>query len=320
MRFGYHNASFDYPGDGNPLEATVDAAKRYEAAGFELFTCMDHLWQLPFVGERDDPFFDCYTVLPAVARETEQLEVSALVTSPHYRNPAMLGRILTTLDHVSGGRAVLGIGAGWFEEEYRAYGFEFPDVSTRVRQLVDTVRLVRAMWTEESPLSYSGEHHEIEDLYLEPKPIQDPHPDVMIGGGGEQLTLKAVAEEADRWNVPGVDPETFAHKCEVLADHCETFGTDYDDIEKTVFQTAVIRETTEAAHEAYERIVREGTAAGDPTPRDEYRGLVGTPAEVAETVEAFEERGAEMLMVRGQQNDPETVDYLTDEIVPDLAG
>jgi len=316
MRFGYHNASFEYPGDENPLEATIEAAKRYEAAGFELFTCMDHLWQLPFVGERTDPFFDVYTVLPAVARETEEIELSALVTSPHYRNPAMLGRILTTLDHVSGGRAVLGIGAGWFEEEYRAYGFEFPDASTRVRQLVDTVRLVRAMWTEDSPVTYRGEHHEIEDLYLEPKPIQDP-PDVMIGGGGEQLTLKAVAEEADRWNVPGVSPETFAHKMDVLDDHCETFGTDFDAIEKTVFQTAVIRDTSEAAHEAYERHMRE-TAAGDPAPRDEFRGLVGTPAEVASLIEAFADRGAEMLMVRGQANDPETVDYLAEELVPDL--
>ncbi|RKD93447.1 TIGR03560 family F420-dependent LLM class oxidoreductase [Halopiger aswanensis] len=316
MRFGYHNASF-YPDDPQPIEATVDRAKRLEDAGFEWFSCMDHLWQLPFVGEREEPFFDCYTVLPAIARETDSMELSALVTSPHYRNPAMLGRILTTLDHVSGGRAVLGIGAGWFEEEYAAYGYDFPDVSTRVSQLAETVELIEAIWTEESPVTYRGDHYEIEDLILEPKPVQEPRPDVLVGGGGEQLTLKAVADLADRWNVPGVSPDEFERKCDVLADHCETFGTDYDAIEKTVFQGAVIRETTEEAHEAYEAFQRE-TDAGQPTPREEYRGLVGTPGEVSAEIEAFEERGAEMVMLRAERDDPETLEYLLEEIVPDL--
>ena len=316
MRFGYHNASF-YPNAEQPFEATVERAKRLEDAGFEWFSVMDHLWQLPFVGEREEPFFDCYSVLPAIARETESMELSALVTSPHYRNPAMLGRILTSLDHVSGGRAVLGIGAGWFEEEYDAYGYDFPDISTRVSQFVDAVRLIEAMWTEESPVTYRGEHYEIEDCILEPKPVQEPRPDVLVGGGGEQLTLKAVADVADRWNVPGVSPDEFARKCDVLADHCETFGTDYDAIEKTVFQPAVIRETSEAAHEAYEEFQRE-TDAGEPTPREDYRGLVGTPAEVSEEIDRFEERGAEMVMVRAERDDPETLEYLLEDVVPDL--
>lgn len=315
MRFGYHNASF-CPDAEDPIEATVDRAKRLEDAGFEWFSCMDHLWQLPFVGERDEPFFDCYTVLPAIARETESMELSALVTAPHYRNPAMLGRILTTLDHVSGGRAVLGIGAGWFEEEYAAYGYDFPDISTRVSQLVETTELVEAMWTEDSPVTYRGDHYEIEDLILEPKPRQEPRPDVLVGGGGEQLTLKAVADVADRWNVPGVSPDEFARKCDVLADHCESFDTEYDAIEKTTFQTAVVRESTDAAHEAYERFQRE-TDAADPTPREEHRGLVGTPAEVCETIEAFAERGAEMVMLRADRDDPETLERLLEDVIPE---
>ncbi|MFB6130424.1 MAG: LLM class flavin-dependent oxidoreductase [Salinigranum sp.] len=318
MRFGYHNASFHYPGsEDDPVESAIALAKRVEAAGFEWFSFMDHLWQLPFVGRRDEPFFDVYTMLPAVARETDEMDLSALVTSPHYRNPAMLGRVVTTLDHLSGGRAVLGIGAGWFEEEYDAYGYDFPDAETRVSQLADTIRLVRRMWTEESPLTAETDFHSVSDLYLEPKPLQDPRPDVLVGGGGEQLTLKAVADLADRWNVIGVDPAGFAHKREVLADNCETFGRDVDAIEKTVLQTAVIRETTEAAHAAYERL-RGETAAGDPAPREEHRGLVGTPAEVTETIEAFDEVGAEMVILRAERNDPETIDSLVDDVVPDL--
>ncbi|GAD51959.1 POSSIBLE OXIDOREDUCTASE [Halarchaeum acidiphilum MH1-52-1] len=118
MRFGYHNASFHYPEHDDAFEGAMALARRLEDVGFEWFSVMDHLWQLPFVGVRDEPFFDAYTTLPALARETETMDLSALVTSPHYRNPAMLGRQLATLDHASGGRAVLGIGAGWFREEY----------------------------------------------------------------------------------------------------------------------------------------------------------------------------------------------------------
>jgi len=318
MRFGYHCASFNFPEAETAFEGAVSLAKRLESAGFEWFSTMDHLWQLPFVGRRDEPYFDAYTTLPAIARETERMEIGALVTSPHYRNPAMLGRQVATLDHASGGRAVLGIGAGWFEEEYAAYGFEFPDVERRVHDLRDTVELVRAMWTEESPLSRETDYHSIEDLYLEPKPIQGGGPDVLVGGGGEELTLKAVADVADRWNVPMVSPEAYAHKLGVLEGYCEEFGTDYDAIEKTVLQKALIRDSTEEAHEVYEANQR-ATAAGRVTPREEYRGLIGTPEEVIAQVEEFEAVGAEMVMLRADGNDPETTDRLLDAVVPELS-
>ncbi|MFB6079772.1 MAG: LLM class flavin-dependent oxidoreductase [Haloferacaceae archaeon] len=319
MRFGYHCASFHFPGsEQRAFESAVSLARRLDDAGFDWFSTMDHLWQLPFVGRRDEPYFDAYTTLPAVARETDSVELGALVTCPHYRNPAMLGRQITTLDHASGGRAVLGIGAGWFEEEYAAYGFEYPDPETRVHDLRDAVDLVRAMWTEPSPLSHETQTHAVEDLYLEPKPVQDGGPEVLIGGGGEDLLLKAVADRADRWNVPGVSPRTFSHKLDVLAGHCDRFGTDFDAIEKTVLQTVVIRETADAAHGAYERLQRE-TAAADPTPRDDHRGLVGTPDDVVRGIEAFADRGAEMVILRAERNDPETVDRLVETVVPSFA-
>ncbi|MFB6153414.1 MAG: LLM class flavin-dependent oxidoreductase [Halodesulfurarchaeum sp.] len=316
MRFGYHLASFVVPdSEESAFEATMRLARRLDRRGFEWLSTMDHLWQLPFVGRRDEPYFDAYTTLPAIARETSSVDVGALVTPPHYRNPAMLGRQLTTLDHASEGRAVFGAGAGWFEEEYRAYGFEYPDPETRVRQLRDTVELVRAMWEKESPLTYETPTHSVEDLYLEPKPVQSGGPDVLIGGGGEDLLLKAVADLADRWNVPGVDPSTFEQKLDILADYCDRFGSDYGAIEKTVLQTAVIREDRDAAHERYEHL-QHRTEAGDPTPRDEHRGLVGTPDEAIETVERFVEAGADMLMVRAERNDPATIEALLEEVLP----
>ena len=133
MDFGYHHGSFHYPDepDRPAIDATVDRAQWLESAGFSLFTLMDHVWQLPFKGPRDDTFLDCYTTLPAIARETDSVELSALVTCPHYRNPAYLGRVMATLDHVAGGRAVLGIGAGWYEDEYDAMGVDVDEVAVR---------------------------------------------------------------------------------------------------------------------------------------------------------------------------------------------
>lgn len=313
MELGYHNGSFRAE-NGDPVESVIDRARRVEDAGFDWFSLMDHLWQLPFIGRRDDPFFDCYTMLPAVARETESLELSALVTCVHYRNPALLGKMMTSLDHLSGGRAVLGIGAGWFEEEYEAYGYTYPDPPKRVSQLADAVRLIKSMWTEESPITYEGEHYAVEDLVLVPGPVQDPHPPVLIGGGGEELTLRVVAAHADRWNVPGVSPREFAHKCDILASYCDEYGRKYDDIKKTVLATVCIRETTEAAHDAYERLMAD-TDAG-PSPRDEYRGMIGTPAEVAAEIESFAERGAERMMIRALHNEEATLRPFLEEVAP----
>lgn len=313
MRFGYHHGSYQHPGEGTVFSGVADFARRLEDDGFDWFTVMDHLWQLPGVGQTDEPFLDAYTVLPAVAAVTDRMEVGALVTCPYYRNPAMLGRIMSSLDNVSGGRSVLGIGAGWYQDEFEAYGFEFPDVPTRMSRLADTIQLVKAMWTEESPVSYDGEHHSISDLILEPKPIREPHPPVLVGGAGEQLTLRIVAEHADRCNVPLVDPDEFAHKMDVLEGHCEDVGRDVDDIEKTVFHSVCLRETAEEAHEVVDR-AGEKSEMGAP-PREE-RFLVGTPAEACEALEAYEDAGVDAFLTAAPRNDRQSVDLFVDEVLP----
>jgi F420-dependent oxidoreductase-like protein len=315
MDFGYHHASFHYPDDDQPMvESTVDRAQWLESEGFDWFSVMDHVWQLPFVGQRDEPFLECYTALTAAARETDSMDLGALVTCPHYRNPAYLGRVVASLDHVSGGRAVLSIGAGWYEDEYDAMGVDYPDISTRNRQMRETIELCQAMWNEASPASYEGEHYELDEFYCDPKPDDVP---VLIGGGGEELTLRATAEYADRWNVPSGDPETYAGKLDVLREHCEELGTDYDAIEKTIGNTIVIREETEAAHEAYEDLL--GRTEMGPTPRDEGRGTVGSPAEVAERIEAFGEVGVDTFMLMVPANDQRTVELFVDEVKESVA-
>ena len=313
MEFGYHHSSFHYDGDAPLIESVVDRALLVEDAGFSWFSVMDHLWQIPAVGHTDEPFFDAYTVLPAVATATDEIEVATLVTSVHYRNPALLAKTLATLDHVSGGRAVLGIGAGWYEAEYEAYGYEFPAPQKRISQLEDAIRLIEALWTRSSPVTYHGRHYEVEDLVFEPKPLQEPRPPVLVGGGGEQLTLRVVARYADRWNVGG-SPETFEHKLAVLSDHCDAVGREVDDIETTVVQPLIVREDAEAAHEAYEALSAE-TEAG-ATPRDEYRGLVGTADDVIDRLSTFEDLGVDACMISPRKNDRESTEAFVDEVLP----
>jgi alkanesulfonate monooxygenase SsuD/methylene tetrahydromethanopterin reductase-like flavin-dependent oxidoreductase (luciferase family) len=175
----------------------------------------------------------------------------------------------------------------------------------------ETIELCEAAWTEPSPVDYEGRHYSLDGLYLEPKPEDVP---VLVGGGGEQLTLRATAEYADRWNIPGGDPEHYAGKLDVLREHCAELGRDYDAITKTVANVTVLRETTEEAHAAYETL-QAGTEAG-PTPRGEYRGVVGTPAEAAERVEAFADAGAEQFQLKVPANDRRTRELFVDEVAP----
>lgn len=297
------------------LDAVADTAQHVEAAGFDWFSLMDHLWQIPYVGQPDDPFFDLYTVLPVVAAVTDEMRLGGLVTCVHYRHPAVLGKIVTTLDHLSGGRAVLGIGAGWFRDEYDGYRIEYPSDATRIHQMEDAIRLIKEMWTADGPATYHGEHYSIEDLVLSPKPLQDPHPPVMVGGGGEQLTLKATAREADSWNVFSHAQE-YEHKLSVLQKHCNDVGRNYDDIEKTVANVCVIRDTEEEAHAAYEDLM---TPRAAPLPtRDEYRGAVGTPEQVAEIVEEYDELGADLYIFRAPKNDDETLERFVEEVAPSI--
>jgi alkanesulfonate monooxygenase SsuD/methylene tetrahydromethanopterin reductase-like flavin-dependent oxidoreductase (luciferase family) len=292
----------------------AERAKLVEDAGFTWFTLMDHFWQLGFIGHHDEPFVECYSGLSALARETDSMDLSALVTCVHYRNPAVLAKTVASLDTLSEGRAMLSIGAGWYTAEYDAAGIEYPDAETRIHQMRDVIELCRAAWNEPSPVEYEGEHYDLDGLYLDPKPGEIP---VMIGGGGEQLTLRATAEHADAWNVPGSDPEEYDHKLDVLEGHCADFDREYDDIERTVTLVTLIRDSTDAAHEAYEDLL-DATENG-PTPREEFRGLVGSESDVAELIEQYHEVGVDTLQIQPVKNDRESTLRFVDGVMPEFA-
>jgi alkanesulfonate monooxygenase SsuD/methylene tetrahydromethanopterin reductase-like flavin-dependent oxidoreductase (luciferase family) len=271
---------------------------------------MDHLGQLTGHGVREDPFLESYGALSAVASVTDDVTVSALVTCPQFRNPGYLAKVVATLDHLSGGRAMLGIGAGWCEPEYEAIDVRFPPADERVGRMRDLIDLCETAWSHSSPVSYDGRYHALENFYLEPKPADIP---ILVGGGGEELTLRATAEYADWWNIAHADPETYAHKLDVLENHCERVGRELEDIVTTNTLRTVIRPTTEEAHEAYEDLMSM-TAAG-PTPRSEFRELVGTPNEVIEQLRNYEDL-ADVVQIEPVLNDTDSFDRFVDDVKP----
>lgn len=202
-----------------------------------------------------------------------------------FRNPALLAKMVATTQAFSGGRVILGIGAGWNEEEYRAYGWPFPPARVRIAQLAEAIELIRLMWTG-APASYQGQHYQVTSGYCEPRP--HPIPPVMVGGSGEKHLLRVVAQHADWWNATFKGRESYAHKQEVLKDHCRAVGRDYEEIQHVARVGILIAET--------EREIKRLKAQSFVRPMEEGR-LVGTPAQVTETLLGAIEQGADRLTV-----------------------
>jgi F420-dependent oxidoreductase-like protein len=232
--FGYHMPTFTFQGvaDADLFGRVVELAQAAEKAGFDLVTVMDHFYQIGPNGDEDEPMLEAYTTLGALAAKTERVLLGTLVTGVTYRNPAMLAKIVTTLDVVSRGRAVLGIGAAWNESEHAGYGFEFPPIGRREDRLEEALTIARAMFTEERP-SFEGTYYRIDRALNRPRPIRPGGPKILVGGGGEKRTLKFAARFADITNWFGGLQEAAA-KLQVLDRHCEAVGRDPAEILRTV--------------------------------------------------------------------------------------
>lgn len=235
MKFGVQINRFDYPGGSAEIgETLATIAGAADTAGFDSIWVMDHFFQLPMLGPDNDPMLEAYTTLGYLAGVTKKAKLGALVTGVIYREPALLIKAVTALDVVSGGRAYFGIGAGWYEEESIAMGFMNPLHSRRFERLEEALKLAKQMFADDqSP--FKGEHYKLEKPMDHPLPVQKPHPPIMIGGGGEQKTLRLVAEYGDACNLFGnLGEDAVKHKLEVIKRHCLEVGRNYDDIEKTV--------------------------------------------------------------------------------------
>jgi F420-dependent oxidoreductase-like protein len=253
-----------------------------EEGGFASLWVMDHLYQLPALGGEDSPMLEAYTLLGAIAARTRQAQLGTLVTGVTYRNPAILAKQVTTLDIVSGGRAILGIGAAWHDVEHVAFGVDFPPAGERLDRLDEALQICTAMFTEDAP-SFTGKHYRIERVRNLPRPIRGRIP-IMVGGGGEKRTLRLVAQYADACNVSG-DLETVRHKLDVLRGHCADLGRDPAEISNTRLSSLFLVDTPEQSVETREMIT--GMAG------EEFVGscTIGTADEVVEQVAAMVEAG-----------------------------
>jgi F420-dependent oxidoreductase-like protein len=219
-------------------EALTSYAQAADASGYETIWVADHLHNA--MGTQD-PLFECWTTTAALLRDTRRIRVGQMVTCNGYRNPALQAKMASTLDVISGGRLTFGIGAGWWEPDYLAYGYEYPDTAERLRRLAEAVQIILALWTEDK-VTVDGRYYQVRDAINQPKGIQRPHIPLMIAGGGEKVTLKLVARHADLCNLTD-GPAEIERKLAVLRKHCAEAGRDYDSIRKTAMTLCIIGET-----------------------------------------------------------------------------
>jgi len=266
--FGLHLPNYTFP-DTPPerlFDRVVEQARTAESAGFELVTVMDHLYQIPGIGPVVDPMLEAWSTLAALARETSTVRLGTLVTGVTYRNPALLAKQVTTLDVLSGGRAILGLGAAWNEEEHVGYGFEFPPVRERMDRLDEALTIIHAMVTEDRP-SFEGQHYRIEEALNVPRPIQPGGPPVLVGGGGEQRTLRIAARHADMTHWFPLGLETLQRKNELIERYSEEIGRDPSTIERTLAAPVVVASSAAEGQAILERMPperRPHMAAGPP--------------------------------------------------------
>jgi F420-dependent oxidoreductase-like protein len=289
-------------------QKSVEIAQRAEQLGFDSLWVYDHFHNVPRPSH--EAVFECWTTLAAISQLTSTIRLGQMVGCNSYRNPAVLAKITSNIDVISGGRLDWGIGAGWYENEYRGYGFDFPKPKDRIGMLDETVQIVRSMWTEPET-TFSGSYYELRRAHCDPKPLQQPTPPIWIGGGGEQLTLRVVAKYADCSNFGG-PPETWARKRDVLRGHCGALGRDADEIRMTWSPEVFIRRTEAEVDAA-------GSRAVWGQPVDEWRAnnLVGTVEQVVEKIRSYIDLGCRGFVPWcSDYPDTETLELLAGEVMP----
>lgn len=300
MRFGVQVARFETAGGPALIGPTfARMAKRADAAGFDSLWVMDHFFQIPPLGPAEQHMLEGYSALAFAAAITNRIKLGTMVTGVNYRHPGILVKQVTTLDVLSGGRAYLGIGAGWFEREHLGLGVPFPPLADRFERLEETVQIAHQMWSDDSG-PFTGKHFRLAETINQPSALSRPHPPILIGGGGEQKTLRLVARYADACNLFAADLAAVKHKLNVLRQHCETEERSYDAIEKTTLGGAVM------------------LAGASPVSAD-LSGWVVSPAQAIDQIGALRELGVDQHIFGGSTEYPEMVDLIVSEVMPHFA-
>jgi F420-dependent oxidoreductase-like protein len=286
--------------------ALQERAKLAERLGYHSLWLVDHMWTR---GMPDLDHNECLTLMSALAAKTEKLRIGTLVMCNSYRNPALLAKSLTTIDQISNGRLEIGLGAGWMDEEYRAYGYEFPSMGTRLKQLEEGLEILKRMFTEKKA-SFEGKYYKIKDALNNPKPVQKPHPPITIGGSGEKVMLRLVAKYADRWNCPaGYD--SFEHKLDVLKQHCKDVGRDIGTINISEQILICVAKDEKAVEQQWQMAQRLPFAK---------TGIKGTPKQIVEILKDRVKKGIQMFTIFfGDFGQPPTLELFAQEVMPEFA-
>jgi F420-dependent oxidoreductase-like protein len=268
----------------------VDVWQLADRTGFDTAWTFDHFF--PIMSDPTGPQFEGWIALTALAMKTERVRVGTLVTGITYRHPAVLANMGASLDVISGGRLEMGLGAAWFEGEHQALGIEFPPTGERIRRLDEACEIIKRLWTQ--PVTdFDGRYYHLRQAYCEPKPVQKPRPPIMIGGGGEQLTLRVVAKHADEWNLFG-SPGEFRRKTAILEEHCRAVGRDPASIEKSV--AAPLALTLDPARA--DQLVADIAARRQADPEELKASMLwGTPDEIIRQVEAYRDAGVSHIIL-----------------------
>ena len=283
--------TMDLVGVKDPVEAyetMTCVAQTAEECGYASIWLVDHFHTTPQPSQ--EVTFEAWTTTAALARDTKRVRIGQMVTCNSYRNPALLAKMASTVDVLSHGRLNFGIGAGWYEHEYRAYGYEYPEAPERLRQLREAVQVILAMWTQEEA-TFEGKYYQVRGAINQPRGVQEPHIPLLIGGSGEKITLKMVAQYANACNV-GDSPATMKQKLAVLKEHCEMVGRDYESIHRTSTTLCLMADTDEQARALLppERKARLGDRVNT--------ALIGSPETIRQRLAAYEAAGVQELVLR----------------------
>jgi F420-dependent oxidoreductase-like protein len=301
----------------NQFLFSKSVALKAEYLGYNAGYVYDHF--IPYYGDkRTLPFFEAYTLLSAIAAITTKLRIGQVVTCNSYRSPSLLAKMSSTLDAISNGRLEFGIGAGWFEYEYKSYGYHFDNPSTRIEQLDESITIIKKMWQKEKS-SFKGKHYSIKNAICNPKPIQNPHPPIMVGGAGQKL-IAVAAKHATRYNHPFGTPEILQSKIEMLKIQCEKIKRNFDEIENSVLLRVLIGKDKDDIKQIVTQLKKKNESISEFIMRSKDSIALGTPDEVIEYLQKYVNIGINYFIVNfiGLSNSLEMLSLFSKKVRPQL--
>lgn len=305
VRFGIQT-----PQEGASYAALAEHWREAERLGYDTLWLDDHFYGVVTPAHADQ--LEAWVTLAALARETSRVRFGILVGCNSYRNPALVAKMAASLDSISGGRLEFGLGAGWFEKEYQAYGYEFPPIKQRLEQFAEALEICVRMWRDDRA-EFAGKHYRVERAWNRPQPVQKPYPPIVIGGGGEKVLLKLVAQYAQVWNMGG-SPAEFEHKMEILDRHCADVGRDPKEIERSWFGPLLIDDD---ADRLKRRLDKRAAAMGGVGAAMDERMIAGTPEQVIERIREFTAIGVtHFIAMFGRVDDLRATRLFAEKVIP----